>query len=95
MAKAQRLIFVFEKTKSGKLNISMKFYPPLATSEEAFNAMPMYQREMQNAAADMGRFAMMQMARKDKGAEPEQVWIDEAATLTPEDFKKIVPRGTI
>lgn len=36
----------------------MLFYPPLAKDKEAFDALPMETREMQNIVADAGRFAM-------------------------------------
>ena len=66
MPKQQKLIFTFEQTKDGKMKVSMDFYPKLAKNEHDFNALPLYIRGLQNAAADMGRFAMESMMKRDK-----------------------------
>lgn len=42
--------------------VQMSFYPQLAKDKEIFELMPMERREMQNAAADIGRYAMERLA---------------------------------
>lgn len=63
--KEQKLIFTASKTSDGMMKINMTFYPPLAATKEAFEALPMDRREMQNALADCGRFTMMKLAERD------------------------------
>lgn len=60
--KDQRLTFIISKTSSGQMKVQMDFYPKLAKDKEAFELMPMERREMQNAAADIGRYAMERLA---------------------------------
>lgn len=63
MSKEQRLIFTFSKDQNGMLKINMSFYPTMAKTAEEFEQLPMYQRELQSAAASMGKFAMERMAQ--------------------------------
>lgn len=62
MAKDQRLTFVIGKTKSGHMKVNMLFYPPLASTKDDFDSMPMDLREMQNKAQDIGRYVMERLA---------------------------------
>ncbi len=81
--KEQKLIFTASKNLDGTMKINMSFYPPLANSKEAFEAMSMERREMQNALANIGSFAMKAMIKvNDKKfltpSEEDKIWIDEA-----------------
>lgn len=60
--KEQRLIFIAKKNSQGMMQIDMSFYPPLSKSKEQFEALPMDRREMQNAIADLGRYALARLA---------------------------------
>lgn len=44
----------------------MTFYPQLSKTKDKFEQLPMYNREMQNAAADIGRYVMERMAQSEK-----------------------------
>ena len=84
--KEQKLIFTASKNLDGTMKINMSFYPPLAKSKEAFEAMPMERREMQNALANIGTFAMKGMIKMDEKkvvtpSEIDKIWIDEAASF--------------
>lgn len=67
MPKEQRVVFTISKTKTGKMKIGMEFYPKLAKNEAAFNELPMYMKETQTAAANIGRFVMKAMVDLNKG----------------------------
>lgn len=84
--KEQKLIFTASKNLDGTMKINMAFYPPLANSKEAFEAMPMERREMQNALANIGTFAMKAMIKAEEKkvvtpSEIDKLWIDEAASF--------------
>ena len=83
--KQQRLTFVVEETTGGQMKVSMSFYPPLALTEEAFNKMPMKQREMQNKVSDLGRYVMERLAKQNI-MDADRRMID-AAMQAPEHLK--------
>lgn len=62
MPKEQRIVFTIRKDINGQMKIDMGFFPKLARNEGAFNELPMYQREMQNAAARIGGYVMKALA---------------------------------
>lgn len=61
--KEQHITFKISKTKSGQMLINMSFYPPPSKTKEEFEALPMYRREMQTCAADIGKYVMERLAQ--------------------------------
>lgn len=43
------------KLQGDKIACGMAFYPPIAKSEDEFNALPIDQRKLNNMAQDIGR----------------------------------------
>lgn len=72
--KEQRILFTIKKNKAGKMAIGVDLHPKLAKSKEAFEKIPMDNREMQNAATDIVKFVMQSLAERDKslGATPPE-----------------------
>ena len=64
--KEQRIVFTIKKNTQGKMAISVDTHPKLTKSKEAFEKMPMDNREMQNAATDIVRYVMTALAEREK-----------------------------
>jgi len=83
MAKEQRLVFIFKKTKSGKLAVECKLFPQMPKTEEEFRELPMYMQELLSAASQVGTFAMQKIAEElsdqDQLSDLEQHVIDHAS----------------
>lgn len=66
MSDLQRMVFTISKTTEGKMKINMTMHPQMAKSEEEFNKLPMYKREMQSAAARIGKLVMRALAEEEE-----------------------------
>ena len=64
--KQQRVILVIEEGKFDQVSIDLSFYPPLA-GEKKFEELPIRDKEMQNMAAQIGKYVMERLAQNNKG----------------------------
>ncbi len=62
----QRIVFTISKNSAGRMMINMAMTPKMAKSEEEFEKLPMYKREMQSAAARIGKLVMRGLAEEEK-----------------------------
>ena len=61
----QRIVFTISKNSTGKMMINMAMNPKMAKNEEEFEKLPMYKREMQSAAARIGKLVMKGLAEEE------------------------------
>ena len=64
--KQQRVILVIEEGKGDQVTINLSFYPPLA-GEKKFEELPMRDKEMQNMAAQIGKYVMERISQNNEG----------------------------
>ena len=66
MKDVQRIVFTISKNTEGKMKINMAMNPKMAKSEAEFEKLPMYKREMQSAAAKIGKLVMKGLAEQEE-----------------------------
>lgn len=64
MAKEQRIVFVLKKMPDGNLGVNVNMHPKMAKDEKAFRELPIYQQELQSAAANIGKHVMEFMMKE-------------------------------
>ena len=78
MAKTdQRMTVVHSMNQDGGVQVQILFYPPLAKTEEEFNALPIDKRMLNNAAMDSGR-CMMAMLQDKMAKEKELAGVKQS-----------------